>query len=80
MQECEQGRSLQASISYWTMLSMDPTYGTLDDFIPGFSEYELKAARQGWDPDSPSFNDGIAGPHAEEFEKAMIREIAELEK
>ena len=65
-------KSVQGSVMHWTVLSMNPEDGTMDDFVPGFANVALEAAHQGWDPDTPSHNEALSGPHTEEFEKAML--------
>ena len=40
----------------------------------------MKAAKKGKNPDLPSYREAMEGPHRKEFEKAMQKEIADLEK
>ena len=70
----------QGQIAYWMMLSMDPATGSLDDFMPAYTMMALKAARKTKDPDLPNYAEAMAGEHRAEFEKAMIKEIEELEE
>jgi len=72
-------RTAQACIAYWTMLSMDPENGQLDNYQPAFTPMAFKATRKGRDPDTPDYKEAMTGPHRKEFEKAMIKEIKELE-
>ena len=69
----------QAMVAYWTLLQTDPTNGVLDDWEPAFTAWALKASKKRNDPDLPSFQEAMAGPHREEFKKAMIKEIRSLE-
>ena len=72
--------SVQAYVAYWTMISMDPNTGSLDAFQPHLTPMALKATRKGKDPDTPTYREAMTGPHRKEFEKAMIKEIRDLEK
>ena len=62
------------------MISVDPTSGSLDAFQPHYTPMGLKATRKGKDPDTPTYQEAMTGPHRKEFEKAMIKEIRDLEK
>ena len=65
-------------IRYLLNLLIDPAYGTYDNLPPvGFSPHMLKASMH--DPDSPRLHEAKNGEHREEFLKAMIKEITELE-
>ena len=72
--------SMHAHVAHWTMMSMDPTSGSLDAFQPYYTPMGLKATRKGKDPDTPTYQEAMTGPHRKEFEKAMIKEIRDLEK
>ena len=70
----------QGQVAHWTMLSMDPETGSLDDCMPHCTVMALKAAKKTKDPDLPNCNEAMTGEHREEFEKANIEEIKELEE
>ena len=62
------------------MISMDPEMGLLDDCMPHHAVMALKAAKKTKDPDPPNHHEAMTGEHREEFEKAMVKEIKELEE
>ena len=72
-------QSTQAIMAYWTMISMDPEDGSLDTFQPVFTPMALKATRKGNNPNAPTWEEAMTGPHRDKFEKAMLKEIRELE-
>ena len=72
-------RTAMAHVAYWTMISMDPKDGSLDSFQPVCAPMALKATKGKKDPDSPNYREAMTGPHRVEFEKAMIKEMRELE-
>ena len=72
-------QSTQAVMAHWTMISMDPEDGSLDTFQPVFTPMALKATRKGNNPNAPTWEEAMTGPHRDKFEKAMLKEIRELE-
>ena len=82
----------ERDLRYAVALLTDTRYGTLKAFPPTLISLPaalqslnsdvvsgLKAKR-GSDPDSPMFEQALAGPHAEEFDKAMQEEIKQPEQ
>ena len=72
-------QTTEACIACWTMLSVDPQTGLLDSFQPTLTPMAFKATREGKDADTPTWEEAMTGPHREAFERAMIKEIKELE-
>ena len=58
----------------------DPEDGFIDTSAPDLSLRAMKASKKGRNPDLPSIQDALSGPHREEFQKAMQKEVEALEK
>ena len=63
---------------YFHAMLLDKEFGTVENFTMG-SSFAF-TARKGNDPDTPTFNEAMSGPHREQFIKAMYKEIKTLEK
>ena len=61
------------------MINMDPETGILENFIPVLTPMALKAVKGGQNPDIPTYQQVMSGPHRRQFEEAMIKEIHDLE-
>ena len=68
------------ALAMWMAEVTDPEEGHIDTSIPDVSLRAMKAAKKGKNPDLPSHCEAMEGPHRKEFEKAMQKEIADLEK
>ena len=66
---------------YIMALLTDVDYGALDGMHPGINSYPqaLKSAKKK-NPDCPTYQEAMCGPHKEDFELAMVDEIDGLEK
>ena len=73
---CTQRRAL---VSWLTEIT-DPEEGFIDTSVPDLSLRAMKASKKGRNPDLPSIQDALSGPHREEFQKAMQKEVEALEK
>ena len=67
-------------MAFFLLTTLDPEEGFMDMSIPDISLKAFKAAKKGRNPDLPNFREAVEGPHAEEFKKAIQKEISQLEK
>lgn len=68
---------------YLYALLMDPEFGVMDNLFPdAISRCPalLKASKANSDPDLPTMQEALSGPHRAEFLEAMQNEIQELEE
>jgi len=67
-------------MAYVFSLLLESDYGFMETLLPQFNVNPglLKAAHH--DPDLPTFQEAMRGPYAEEFKKAMAKEVEELEQ
>ena len=64
---------------YWCSLDLDPKTGLLDGVGQTYGPSALKAKKTD-DPDTPWIQEALSGPYADEFKRAMQKEIEELEE
>jgi hypothetical protein len=71
----------ESDYRYLLALLTDVDTGALDGLHPGITQFPmaLKAA-YGKDPDTPTYAEAMNGPDREQYEEAMVKEIAELEE
>jgi hypothetical protein len=73
-------RKRNIEMAYVYALLLDSDFGLMEGMIPqamGSCPSLMKAHKQ--DPDLPTLGEAMAGPHRDEFRKAMVQEIQELE-
>lgn len=73
---------LELDIRYILALLTDADHGTLEGLPPWImGEYSsaMKASKA-HDPDTPTYHEALSGPHRQEFQEAMAKEIQELEE
>ena len=80
------GPSSRDAVYLTQSLMIDPEEATVEEYILGAAIYPWslairpKANRKGRDPDLPMWNQVMAGPYKEEFQKGMDREVNQLIK
>ncbi|MGH3053412.1 MAG: reverse transcriptase domain-containing protein [Gaiellaceae bacterium] len=75
-------QGFETDLRYMAALLTDMDHGTQEGNIPPwYSEYpHAMKAKKTQDPDTPTFDQAMNGPHREEFIEAMRNEVSELEE
>ena len=77
-----QGKSWYDAAYLSSTLFYDAEAGTIEDYLPGYDKnpWSLLAKKKKQDPDLPTWDQAMLGPHKEEFIKGMEHEVSQLEK